>query len=122
MSRKSSLSDLGGLVYSTDSGRMCPACRQAIADCVCAQARAAPAGDGTARVSCDTKGRRGKAVTVVRGLALEQAEMADLARALKTACGVGGTLKDGVIELQGEHVERVLAELAARSLRAKRSG
>ena len=48
--------------------------------------------------------------------------MADLARALKTACGVGGTLKDGVIELQGEHVERVLAELAARSLRAKRSG
>ena len=86
------------------------------------RARAAPAGDGTARVSCDTKGRRGKAVTVVRGLALEQAEMADLARALKTACGVGGTLKDGVIELQGEHVERVLAELAARGLRAKRSG
>ena len=122
MSRKSSLSDLGGLVYSTDSGRMCPACRQAIAACVCAQTRVAPAGDGTARVSCDTKGRRGKAVTVVRGLALEQAEMADLARALKTACGVGGTLKDGVIELQGEHVERVLAELAARGLRAKRSG
>ena len=122
MSRKSSLSDLGGLVYSTDSGRMCPACRQAIAACVCAQTRVAPTGDGTARVSCDTKGRRGKAVTVVRGLALEQGEMADLARALKTACGVGGTLKDGVIELQGEHVERVLAELAARSLRAKRSG
>ncbi|MCO5105235.1 stress response translation initiation inhibitor YciH [Simplicispira suum] len=100
---------------------MCPACRQAVSDCVCAQARPVPAGDGTARVCCETKGRRGKAVTVVRGLALEQGAMADLARALKTACGVGGTLKDGVIELQGEHMERVLAELAARGLRTKRA-
>ena len=119
MSRLQRAAGSGGLVYSTDAGRMCPKCRQPVADCVCART-AAPVGDGVARVACDTQGRRGKAVTVVRGLHLADDALAQLARELKAACGVGGTLKDGVIELQGDHVERVLAELGARGLRGKR--
>ena len=116
-------SDTGGLVYSTDSGRMCPDCRQPLASCSCAaQARAATRGDGTVRVSRETKGRGGKAVTLVRGLALDDAALADLGKRLRTACGAGGTLKDGVLEVQGDHVERVLAWLQQESISAKRAG
>ena len=102
----------GGLVYSTESGRMCPACRQPVAACVCKQA-ASPgsSGDGKVRVSRESKGRGGKVVTVVRGLSLEATALAVLAKQLRTACGTGGTLKDGVVELQGDHCERVMAQL-----------
>ena len=113
----------GGLVYSTDSGRMCPACRQALADCTCRSAAAAAAvGNGQVRVSRETQGRGGKAVTVVRGLALGADALQALGKRLRSACGVGGTCKDGVLELQGDHVEHVLALLLAEGHRAKRSG
>lgn len=113
----------GGLVYSTEGGRMCPACRRPIQQCACAASPpATPAGDGTARVQRETKGRGGKAVTVVRGLALEEAALAALAKRLRTACGTGGTVKGGVIEVQGDHVDRVMALLAAEGLRSKRVG
>ena len=116
-------SDTGGLVYSTDSGRMCPDCRQPLAACSCAaQARAATRGDGTVRVSRETKGRGGKAVTLVRGLALDDAALATLGKRLRTACGAGGTLKDGVLEVQGDHVERVLVWLQQEGIGAKRAG
>jgi len=96
----------GGLVYSTDKGRHCPACRQALAACSCN--KAAPAvGDGTVRVRRESKGRGGKTVTCISGVPLTGAELAALAAALKKRCGCGGTLKDGVIEIQGEHVEAV---------------
>ncbi len=114
-----SFSELGGLVYSTDSGRMCPACRQPVAQCRCAQSRAIPAGDGIARVQRETKGRGGKAVTVVRGLALD-AEA--LAKRLKATCGSGGTVKDGQIEVQGDHLDKVCAFLQAEGFKVKRSG
>ena len=111
----------GGLVYSTDAGRMCPACRQPIAACVCRQ-QATPAGDGIVRVSRETKGRAGKGVTLVRGLALDAAALAQLARDLKAACGSGGTVKDGVIEVQGEHRDKVIAVLRARGMAVKSAG
>jgi translation initiation factor 1 len=114
---------LGGLVYSTDAGRMCPQCRQAVADCRCAAlARQAPAGDGVVRVSRETKGRGGKAVTLVRGLALDAATLAELGKRLRTACGAGGTAKDGVLEVQGDHVERVVEWLKQAGHPAKRAG
>jgi translation initiation factor 1 len=119
---KKSLSDLGGLVYSTDSGRMCPDCRQPIAECICKQAAARPSGDGIVRVSRETKGRAGKGVTLVKGVTLGEAELAALGKELKAACGSGGTVKDGVIEVQGDHVERVMALLVAKSYRVKRAG
>ena len=116
----------GGLVYSTDSGRMCPACRQAVAACTCKAARAAlsaqPAGDGTARLSCETKGRGGKAVTLVRGLALDADALAALGKQLRTACGAGGAVKDGVLEVQGDHRDRVAALLQQAGHRVKRVG
>jgi translation initiation factor 1 len=111
------------LVYSTDGGRMCPGCRQPLAACTCAAtARAAQRGDGRVRVSRETSGRGGKAVTVVRGLALDDAALATLGKQLRSACGSGGTVKDGVVEVQGDHVERVLAWLLAQGHAAKRSG
>lgn len=113
----------GGLVYSTDGGRTCPACRQPLAGCVCA--KAAPArtpGDGQVRVAREKQGRGGKTVTVVRGLDLDDAALAALGKALRSACGAGGCVKDGVVEVQGDHGERIMAWLATQGFRAKRSG
>ena len=113
----------GGLVYSTEAGRMCPACRRPIAQCACAAARRAqPAGDGIVRVARETKGRGGKSVTLVKGLELDATALAKLAQQLKTACGSGGTVKDGVIEVQGEHRDRVIELLAAQGYAVKRAG
>lgn len=116
-----SFSGMGGLVYSTEVGRTCPTCRQAVASCVC-KAVARPVGDGVVRVSRETKGRAGKGVTLVRGLSLDDAAMTALGKQLKTACGSGGTVKDGVIEVQGDHCDRVIAVLSARGYSVKRSG
>jgi translation initiation factor 1 len=113
----------GGLVYSTDAGRMCPGCRKPIAQCVCsALARPAASSDGIVRISRETKGRGGKAVTVVRGLALEPAALDKLARQLKAACGSGGTVKDGVVEVQGDHCDKLVALLAGQGFKVKRAG
>ncbi len=111
----------GGLVYSTDSGRMCPVCRLAVAACVCGQ-KPVPAGDGIVRVSRQTKGRAGKGVTLVKGLALDAVALAALGKQLKAACGSGGTVKDGVIEVQGDHCERVIEVLKAQGHTVKRAG
>ncbi len=113
----------GGLVYSTETGRMCPGCRQPLSACSCkAAARAAPAGDGVAKVARQTKGRGGKCVTVVSGLALDAVSLATLGKQLRSACGSGGTVKDGVIEVQGDHCEQILQVLASQGHRAKRTG
>ncbi len=111
-----------GLVYSTDAGRMCPQCRRPAASCVCAKAPARPAGDGIVRIGRETKGRGGKAVTLVRGLPLDEAALATLGKRLRSACGAGGTVKDAVIEVQGDHVERLLALLQAEGWPVKRVG
>jgi translation initiation factor 1 len=113
----------GGLVYSTEGGRMCPACRQPVSACVCKQAASAPiAGDGKVRVSRETKGRGGKAVTLVRGVPLDAAALLALGKQLRTSCGTGGTVKDGVIELQGDHCERVMAHLQLQGWKVVRAG
>lgn len=112
----------GGLVYSTEGGRMCPACRQAVAQCQCKQTVSFPKGDGVVRVGRETKGRGGKAVTVVRGVALAPDALAALGKQLRTQCGSGGTVKDGVIEVQGDHADRVLALLQQQGFTAKRTG
>ena len=118
------LSALSSLVYSTDTGRTCPQCRQARADCRCAALQAAaPAGDGNVRVSRENKGRGGKTVTLVRGLPLPLAELEALGKQLRVHCGTGGTVKDGVLEVQGDQAERVLAWLQGLGYpKAKRTG
>lgn len=112
----------GGLVYSTDSGRMCPVCRKSVAGCVCSSTPARPASDGVVRVSRETKGRGGKGVTLVRGLALDPLALAALGKQLKTACGSGGTVKDGTIEVQGDHCDRVIEALKVQGFVVKRAG
>ena len=90
---------------------MCPACRHPLADCRCPAQKPAVPAPGKVRVSLDTKGRGGKSVTLVRGLALDATALAAVGKRLRTVCGSGGTVKDGVLEVQGAHVERVDAWL-----------
>ncbi|MDO9401474.1 MAG: translation initiation factor Sui1 [Polaromonas sp.] len=112
----------GGLVYVTDAGRMCPACRQPVAACICKQARAVAATDGIVRVSRESKGRGGKSVTVIKGLTLEALALAQFGKQLKTACGSGGTVKNGVVEVQGDHVARVIDLLKKQGWAVKQAG
>ena len=114
-------SSASGLVYSTEQGRMCPACRQAVGHCICQKQQHTP-GTGNVRVSRETKGRAGKGVTLIKGMALDADSLATTAKRFRTACGAGGTVKEGVIEIQGDHVERVLALLSAEGITAKRAG
>ena len=113
-----------GIVYSTGVGRICPGCRRPLAQCVCktAAARALRADAGKVRVSRQTHSRAGKAVTLITGLPLAEAELEALARELKRQCGSGGTVKQGTIEIQGEHRDTLVAELTRRGFDARRSG
>ena len=113
--------DGGGVVWSSEGGTRCPDCGRQRDACTCGRERT-PAGDGKVRIHRETKGRRGKAVTVVRGLALAAGELDDLARDLKRACGVGGSVKDGTIEIQGDQREKVAALLRARGFAVKLAG
>jgi len=102
-------------VWSSDSGRTCPDCGQPQADCRCRSGAAASAGTrqggGRPLIALDRKGRRGKTVTVITGLSLPAGDLDDLARALKKRCGVGGTVRGGAIEIQGDQREAVAAVL-----------
>ena len=88
------------LVYSTDSGRIKQAPTEQVVE-----------SDGTVRIRRETKGRKGKGVSLVSGLALDDAALKALAKQLKQKCSTGGTVKDGVIEIQGDHREKLKAEL-----------
>jgi len=111
------------LVYSTGAGRLCPDCGQPKGTCRCGARRAAPAGPkGPVRVARETQGRGGKGVTVISGLGLAPTELEALARELKQRCGSGGRVLDGRIEIQGEHRDALVAELARRGIEAKRAG
>jgi translation initiation factor 1 len=103
---------MGRVVWDSASGGTCPRCRRQLAKCRCAQqvaANVAPRTDGVVRVRREV--RNGKPVTVVLDLPLRAAELAALAARLKAACGSGGTAKDGAVEIQGDHRERVVAFL-----------
>ena len=119
--KAASFAALGGLVFSTDAGRHCPDCSKPIDACICKQTLI-PEGDGIARVRRESKGRGGKTVTTISGVPLPLEQLKDLASTLKRRCGTGGALKDGVIEIQGDHVELLLAELIKHGFKAKKSG
>jgi translation initiation factor 1 len=93
-----------GLVYSTDTGRTCPDCGHPVKQCCCRKT-SRPQGDTVVRVSRETKGRKGSGVCLITGLPLNEAELKKLAGELKKKCGSGGTVKNGVIEIQGDHRE-----------------
>jgi translation initiation factor 1 len=101
-------------VYSTEHGRICPECGKPAASCRCGQKRAASRGDGIVRIGRETKGRKGKGVTTISGVPLDAAGLQALAQDLKKRCGSGGAVKDGVIEIQGDHRALLLEALAKR--------
>lgn len=109
-------------VYSSQKGRTCPHCGRPEKDCVCRKNPRAERGDGIVRVKREVAGRRGKPVTTISGVPLPADELRDLAGELKRRCGSGGTAKDGVIEIQGDHREVVIPELEARGYTVKRAG
>ncbi len=101
---------------------MCPACREPVTKCVCSKAKPIAVSDGIVRVFRETKGRGGKSVTLVKGLALDPTALASLGKQLKAACGSGGTVKDGVIEVQGDHAQLVMDALRKQGWTVKQSG
>lgn len=107
------MDDNSRLVYSTSVGSICPACSQPVKSCMCRQKKkkALPQTDGTLRLRYDVAGRKGKGVTLIIGLPLSEEGLLDLAKHLKGKFGTGGSVKDGVIELQGDQREKALVEL-----------
>ena len=118
------------LVYSTDGGRVssCPRCGLPYRECRCdlpssgEQAASAKKSDGIVRVTWDRKHRGGKTVTVITGIPASGEKIAALGQQLKKLCGSGGTVKDGVIEMQGDHCDKVQAKLTELGYRVKRAG
>jgi len=110
-----------GSVYSTDFGKMCPKCGKPIDDCICKNSKVYES-DGIVRVGRSTKGRKGKGVTTIEGLGLDETSLKKLAKELKQKCGTGGTVKEGVIEIQGEQRDLIVSELEKKGYRVKRSG
>lgn len=123
MTQKTSPRDDGGIVYTTGIGERCSNCLRPVRECVCKKgAPGRTMSDGVVRVSRETQGRKGKGVTVVSGLGLPPAELAALATQLKKRCGSGGSVANGRIEIQGDHRDRLVEELASRGWKAKRAG
>ena len=110
------------IVYSTEHGKVCPACGKAVANCVCSQNRSNPESNGVVRVGRETKGRKGKGVTVITGVPLDHSELTKLGKELKKKCGSGGTVKNSKIEIQGDHRDKLLVELKKHGWTVKHSG
>jgi translation initiation factor 1 len=110
------------VVYATGLGQLCSNCRRPVRECVCPKGAPGAARATTVRVGRETKGRAGKGVSVITGLPLAPAELESLAAKLKKRCGSGGTVRDGVIEIQGDHRDTLVAELEKLGWPAKKSG
>jgi len=120
MSKKRKINQ--GIVYSTEQGRMCPVCGQPIKACTCKHRQTVHQGDGIIRIGRETKGRKGKGVTLVTGLPLEPKELKILAKKLKQKCGSGGSVKNGIIEIQGNHRDTLMKELTSMGYKVKLAG
>jgi len=110
------------IIYSTGIGSLCPNCRRPVRDCVCPKGAPGAAKPAAVRVGRETKGRAGKGVTTVTGLPMSLSDIESLAARLKKRCGSGGTVREGVIEIQGDHRDVIVAELTKLGWPAKRSG
>lgn len=101
---------------------LCPKCHQLKKTCTCTSEPPVPTRSTVVRVGRETKGRGGKGVTVIPDLPLDEKGLTELATKLKTRLGTGGTVKDGRIEIQGDHRDRIVQELESMGYRAKRAG
>lgn len=110
------------LVYSTESGKICPNCGNPIKDCVCGKRGLVTPNDGIVRIGRETKGRKGSGVSIITGVPLSEKELKILAKQLKQKCGTGGTVKSGTIEIQGDHRNTLKLELTKLGYTVKLSG
>lgn len=114
------------VVYSTETGRICPECGRPQAKCVCkkrkSKAENRDAGDGIIRMKREVKGRKGKTVTTISGFQENDAKLKKIASQLKNRCGSGGSVKDGVIIIQGDHRETLKAELTKLGFEVRLAG
>ena len=108
-------------VYSTSTGRICPKCGFSITNCICKK-ETIPSGDGIVRIFRDSKSRKGKTVTVITGISLKSENLRQLLGDLKKMCGSGGTIKDGKIEIQGDHRESIFETLKKKGFTVKIAG
>lgn len=109
-------------VYSTESGKLCPGCGQPVDACTCSDGMLNTEGDGIIRISRETKGRKGKGVTLVNGYQGTEEELKAMGRRLKQVCGTGGTVKNGVIEIQGDVRHKIQQELEKAGHKVKLAG
>ena len=109
------------LVYSTDQGRTCPECENSLENCSCNDATKV-LGSGNVKIQLETKGRKGKGVTLVKDLAMTTDELKVIGKKLKNHCGVGGSVKDGTVEIQGDQREKIKAFLEGQGIKAKIAG
>jgi len=116
------MKDSERIVYSTDSGRICKSCQRPTGSCTCKEDDEKPTESGAVKIQRESKGRKGKTVTVITGLPLSKSQLKVLEKELKARCGCGGTTKDGAIEIQGDHSELLLKELNSRGYSAKLAG
>ncbi len=110
------------IIYSTGVGSLCPNCRRPVRECVCPKGAPGAAKPGVVRVGREVKGRAGKGVTTVTGLPMSLSDIESLSTKLKKRCGSGGTVREGVIEIQGDHRDVIVAELIKLGWQAKKSG
>jgi len=117
------------LVWSSESGRICPECGNPVSSCVCKKkknkgkisTRQYP-DDGVIRIMRETKGHKGKTVTIIGNIPYKNSELKDFAKKLKAHCGTGGSVKDGEIIIQGDHRNVILDEISGQGLKAKLAG
>ena len=115
------------LVYSTQSGRICASCRNPAAKCTCKKKKttkkqSAYPNDGVVRIRREVKGRKGKTVTSILGVPLDDEKLKQFAKRLKQLCGTGGTVKGGIIVIQGDHRETILKEIKKEGYTVKLAG
>jgi len=118
--------DNSRLVYSTESGKICPLCQKPVSECTCKKKKSRSQTnikyDGIIRIQREVKGRKGKTVTTVSGFQINAAELKNLAAQLKRRYGTGGSVKDDVIIIQGDHRDTLVTELKKQGFKAKIAG
>ena len=111
------------LVYSDEIGTTCPKCGLPLKKCRCGRSTEKQSkGDRIVRIHRETKGRKGKGVTLISGVPLAGDELKALAKTLKQKCGTGGTIKNEVIEIQGDHRDLLLGLLEDKGWKVKKAG
>ena len=118
--------DNSRLVFSTETGKICSSCHNPVSDCACKKKKLRSKSnikiDGIIRVQREVKGRKGKTVTTVSGFQVKADELKNLATQLKRRCGTGGSVKDDIIIIQGDHRDTLVTELKNRGFKAKIAG